>query len=317
MKIVKFGGTALQTPKLVNNVCSILDKEKENMIVVVSAIGRKGFPFATDTLIDSIKEQYFTNKEMDRLLSIGETFSTLFLSNFLNMNSVKSYALSYIECGIEVDEKGNVICLNNEHYLKYFNDYRVLIVPGFIASNINNEVVTMGRGSSDLTAILLAKLFKEKRVVLYKDVDGIYPTLFINLLKINPYSYLSYDEVLSLIKIGYSPVNQKAIEEAKKENIEIEVKNFLLNDFKTIVSNKKSSNKIIGFNVENNLIKVATFYVQEIKKELYDLLKLYHIYVKEDEEGTDYFSFKINSSQILMFRQIMLEKYFFDMKNRK
>lgn len=314
MKIIKFGGTAFQTPKLVNNVLDIIKKEEKPLIVVVSAIGRKGFPFATDTLIESIKEQHLSNKEMDRLLSMGEIYSSLFLSNYLNKNEVKAYSLSYLENGIEVDEKGNLISLNDEYFTKYFKENDVLVVPGFIASDQNKEVVTMGRGTSDFTAVLLGELFKEKKVILYKEVDGIYPTLFVNLLRIKPYTNLSYKEVLSLVDIGYSPVNKKAIEEAQRENIEIEIKNFIENDSKTLISNIESKNKVIGFNVDNNLIKIATFYKEEIKKELFDLLKLYHIYIKEDLEGENFFSFKINTSQILLFRQIMLEKYFLDMK---
>ena len=41
----------------------------------MSAIGRKGFPFATDTLIDSIKESYLSKKEMDRLNSLDTTIN--------------------------------------------------------------------------------------------------------------------------------------------------------------------------------------------------------------------------------------------------
>ena len=314
MKIIKFGGTAFQTPKLVNNVYNIIKKEEKPLIVVVSAIGRKGFPFATDTLMESIKEQYFSNKEMNRLLSMGETYSSLFMSNYLNKNEVKAYSLSYLENGIEVDENGNLISLNDEFYKKYFKENDVLVVPGFIASDKNNEVVTMGRGTSDLTAILLGELFKEKKVTLYKELDGIYPTLFVNLSRIKPYNNLSYKEILALIDIGYFPINKKAIEEAQREKIEIEIKNFIENDNRTLISNIDSKNRVIGFNVDNNLVKVATFYKEEIKKELFDLLKLYHIYIKEDLEGENFFSFKINTSQILLFRQIILEKYFLEMK---
>ena len=50
-------------------------------------------------------------------------------------------------------------------------------------------------------------------------------------------------------------------------------------------------------------------------KELFEILKLSHIYIKEIEEGLSYFSFKINSSQLLLVRQIILKKYFIQMLN--
>ena len=316
MKIIKFGGTAFQTPKLVENVVNLIKKEEKPLIVVVSAIGRKGFPFATDTLIDSIKESYLSKKEMDRLLSLGEIYSTLFLSNSLNKNEIKAYALSYLECGIETNDnhlEGNIISLNDENHLKYFKEYDVLVVPGFIGSTGSKEVITLGRGTSDLTAVELARLHKEKEVILYKEVDGIYPTLFANLNRLKTYDFLSYNQVKALIKIGFNIVNEKAILEAEKDNISIKIKNFTINENETLISLKESKNKVLGFNVDNNVVKVATFFGEEIKKELIEIFKQYHIYVKEEDNEIDYFSFKISNSQLLLIRQILLKTYFFDM----
>lgn len=318
MKVIKFGGTAFQTPKLVDNVCSIIEREEKPLLVVASAIGRKGFPFATDTLIDSIKENYLSDKEMDRLLSLGEIYSTLFLSNALKRRKIKAYAMSYLETGIECNEnysEGNILCIDNENYRVFSEKYDVLVVPGFIGFTKNNEVITLGRGTSDLSCVELARVNKLDEIILYKEVDGIYPTMFINLVKIKPFEFMSYDEVLSLIEIGFSPINKKAILEAKESNIKIIVKNFILNDRKTIISNRKSNNKVIGFNVINNKVIISTFYIEEVEKELFELLKTSHIYIKDVEENGSSFSFKINGSQLLLVRQIILKRYFIDMLN--
>ena len=175
------------------------------------------------------------------------------------------------------------------------------------------EVITLGRGTSDLTAVELAILLKQDMVTLYKEVNGIYPSMHVNLLRIRPHEYLSYDEIISLINIGFEPINYKAIIEAKKTSLKIKVTNFIENNEETIISNQSSKLKVIGFNIENNRILVATLFVDEIKEELFSLLRKQHIYVKEDEEGNDYFSFKINASQTLLVRQIILKKYFYMM----
>ncbi|MBE6143129.1 MAG: hypothetical protein E7177_04005 [Erysipelotrichaceae bacterium] len=318
MKVIKFGGTAFQTPKLVDNVCSIIDKEEKPLIVVASAIGRKGFPFATDTLIDSIKDNYLSNKELDRLLGLGEIYSTLFLVNALKRKKIKAYALSYLETGIECNDNyndGNIVCIDNKNYGLFSEKYDVLVIPGFVGYTNENEIITLGRGTSDLTAVELALVNKLDEVILYKEVDGIYPTLFINLIKIKPFEFLSYDELLALIEIGFSPINKKAVLEAKENNLKIIVKNFILNNKSTTISNQKSNNKVIGFNVDNNKVMIATSYKEEVQKELFEILKLSHIYIKEIEEGLSYFSFKINSSQLLLLRQIILKKYFIHMLN--
>lgn len=316
MKIIKFGGTAFQTPKLLENVCQIIINEEKPLLVVASAIGRRGFPFSTDTLIDSIKENYLSPKEFDRLLGLGETYATLFLSNALLKNHVKAYALSYLENGIGCDEnygEGLILSLNDEKYQRLINEYDVLVTPGFIASTNDKELITLGRGTSDLSAVELAKLFKEKSVILYKDVNGVYPFYSSNILRFAPYEYLSYDEVLALIEIGISPVNKKAILEAKKDEIEIVIRNFIANSFSTIISSKGSERKIIGINFENNVVLIATFYGEKVKEELEKLFKKQHIYIKDEVINYTNFSFKVNGSQVLLVRQIIISNYFKDM----
>ena len=316
MKIIKFGGTAFQTPKLVDNICKIIEREEKPLIVIVSAIGRRGFPFATDTLIESIKENYLSRKEFDRLLSLGEIYSSIFLSNSLNRKGINAYSLSYLELGIECNDnyqEGNIVLVSNENIKVFSKKHDVLVIPGFIGNTKDNEVITLGRGASDLSAIELGRVNKLNEVVLYKDVDGIYPSLFINLGKIKPYEKISYDEVLALINIGFSPINKKAIIEAKKDNIKIIVKNFIVNEIKTTISEQSSNRRIIGFNVDNNKVLVATFEVEKVKEELNQYLKNSHVYIKQEDEGNDFFSFRVNTSQLLLIRQIILKNYFFDM----
>ena len=50
----------------------------------------------------------------------------------------------------------------------------VVVVPGFIASDGLGRVVTLGRGGSDLTTLVLADGLRAERCRLIKDVDGLY-----------------------------------------------------------------------------------------------------------------------------------------------
>lgn len=316
MNIIKFGGGALKTPKLVQNAIGIIKNYKSEVLVVVSAIGRKGFPYATDTLIDSLKEHYLSIKEEDRLLSLGEIYSSIFLSNCLNKEGIKAYACSYLELGFECDDSfnnGNILNVNEDKIKELFKRYRVLIIPGFIGKTKDNEVITLGRGTSDFSATRLAHVFQEKTVYLYKDVDGVYPTMFINMIRMKAYDFLSYDEMLSLIDIDFNIVNKKAIIDAKKNDIEVMIINYLTHFEGTKISSKASGRKIIGFNVQHNEVKIASLKVNEAKEEVDILLKSHHIYAKEEEIFDTYFSLKIVTSQLLLVRQLLLNNYFQDL----
>ena len=48
-----------------------------------------------------------------------------------------------------------------------------LVIPGFIGAAPDGSVTTMGRGGSDLTATLIGRCLRARRVVLWKDVPGI------------------------------------------------------------------------------------------------------------------------------------------------
>jgi hypothetical protein len=60
-------------------------------------------------------------------------------------------------------------------------------------------------------------------------------------------------------------------------------------------------------------MKYSWLDIRANKNELFNKLKEFHIYVKEDEIGPNYFSFKLNASQVLMVRQVLLKHYFNDM----
>lgn len=90
MKILvqKFGGTSVKDEE------SRLSAEKHikhaissgyKVIVVVSAIGRMGDPYATDSLLSLIdgEKSYLDLRERDMLLSVGETISTAVFTNQL------------------------------------------------------------------------------------------------------------------------------------------------------------------------------------------------------------------------------------------
>lgn len=316
MKIIKFGGTSLQTPTLVNNAIEIVRNMNDKVVIILSAIGRKGFPYATDTLVNSLKDKYISNKELDRLLAIGETYSSVFFSNELNKNKIKAYSLSYLELGIKCDNNytlGKVVSLDTKVINQLLDKYDVLVIPGFLGCSDDNEIISLGRGTSDYSALLLADSLKQNEVTLFKDIDGIYPTIQYPLAKLKCYQNLSYDEALALCDINFPVVNKKALITAKEKGIKIIVRNFILNSNQTIISSISSSKKVLGFILFNNQYSLATFNPQEVMNELDEKFKKSHIFIKNYVINKQCLSFLISSSQALLIRTIILKLFFNDM----
>lgn len=297
----------------INNTLSIITSSKKPLIVIVSAIGRKGFPFATDTLIDSIGENKLSNKEYDRLISLGEIYSSVFLSNICRKRGINSYAVSYLEIGLECNEefgKGRVDLLSNEQLNKLLLEHDVLILPGFIGATKYNEVITFGRNTSDYSAILIACMYKERQVYIYKDVDGVYPTSINSLNnKLEPYSNLSYEEMIALCDIGFKVVNRKAIEEARNNNIKINIINHVTRKEGTEISQIEANRKMLGFNIVGDEILVASLNPKEIESEISILFKTQHIFIKESNICNRMLRYKLNINQLMIVKQLFFNYF--------
>src|SRR5699024_5807585 len=111
--IQKFGGTSVQTEEnrkhVIKQIQGALNKEYK-LVVVVSAIGRSPDPYATDTLLDMVdypNSSDDTKRELDMLMSCGETISSVVLSNELQNEGISATALTGAQAGLITNDDYN------------------------------------------------------------------------------------------------------------------------------------------------------------------------------------------------------------------
>src|SRR5699024_2686812 len=111
--IQKFGGTSVQTKEnrehVIKQIKGALDKQYK-LVVVVSAIGRSPDPYATDTLlkmVDYPNTSDHTKRELDMLMSCGETISSVVLSNELQNKGIAATALTGAQAGLITNDDYN------------------------------------------------------------------------------------------------------------------------------------------------------------------------------------------------------------------
>lgn len=106
-------------------------------------------------------------------------------------------------------------------------EHIVPVVTGYVGHAEDGCVTTLGRGGSDLTATLIASLVRADKVILWKDVIG----LFDKDPKTNPTAQIlkatDYDTAIDLAKAGAKILHPEAIEPVKKANIPVQIKSFL------------------------------------------------------------------------------------------
>lgn len=231
--IQKFGGTSLQTDesrkKVVKRVIEQYKKSKE-LIVVVSAIGRNGDPYATDTLINFINEKTnkISNNDLDLLMSCGEVISAVVLSAMLNDEGINSKAVTAHSAGIITDNNygsASILSVDTVKLKKMIKEGIVPVVTGFQGVTVDGNVTTLGRGGSDTTASILGASLQADSIDIYSDVNGLMtadPKLCKDAKLIKE---ISYNEVFQLAENGAKVIHPKAVSIAKEANTKINLKN--------------------------------------------------------------------------------------------
>ena len=251
MRIVvqKFGGTSVSTKERRLLVLEkILEAKKNgyNPVVVVSAMGRKGEAYATDTLLSLVDKNFRENnlQASDLLMSCGEIISTVVLSNELNKISVDAVPLLGGQAGIITDDNfsnASVIKIDTKRLLNILSEGRIPVVAGFQGLTEDGYITTLGRGGSDVTACLLGSALNSSKIEIYTDVDGIMtadPRIVKNASLIKE---ISYNEVFEFAHQGAKVIHPRAVEIAAKSNIPLVVKNTLNHCSGTIISKEISS----------------------------------------------------------------------------
>ena len=270
MKIViqKFGGTSVSTEdrrrKVVSKVREAL-KNGFSPVVVVSAMGRRGDPYSTDTLLSLVDINFKRNnlQATDMLMCCGELISSVIMSNLLINEGIEAIPLTGGQAGIITNEnfsEAEPIYTNVKYILKLIELGKVPVVTGFQGVTEEGYFTTLGRGGSDTSACILGEALKAEKIEIYTDVDGIMtadPRIVKDATLI---SSISYNEIFQLADQGAKVIHPRAVDCARKANIPILIKNTMNNCKGTLINSNgnQNTNKIIsGITHLNNRTQVT------------------------------------------------------------
>ncbi len=305
MLVFKFGGASVKTAEAVKNVGKIVESYPDNIIIVISAMGKstndleviaqkyyqteyndfdtnvqlfsdtsrgefdspldnanglwdafeklRAFHFRiVNQLIPNPKNKIFAainrifdsllirlrqapsldfNFEYDQIVAYGEILSTKIISLYLNEIGLKNEWFDirkHLKTNAE-HRDAEVDWKLSEKLLReniQFNDSRLIITQGFIGSTLNNQTTTLGREGSDYTAAILSHIFDAEKMIVWKDVTGIFnadPKLFDDACKID---FLSYEEAVELAYYGAKVIHPKTIKPLHNKQIPLFVNSF-------------------------------------------------------------------------------------------
>src|SRR5919204_803797 len=213
--VQKYGGSSLATADRIQAAARRVARTASAgrpVIVVVSAMGD-----TTDNLIELAYQVTARpdNRELDLLLSTGETVSATLMAMALHDLQQPAVSLTGAQAGIRstrVFSSARITDIHPERISTELRHGKVVIVTGFQGVTEDQDITTLGRGGSDTTAVALACALDAERCEIYTDVEGIYtadPRVVPNARKV---AEIGYEEMLELAQLGARVMHPRAVE---------------------------------------------------------------------------------------------------------
>jgi aspartate kinase len=225
--VVKFGGSVLTGAGAYRRAARFLHARlqaapSERYVAVVSA--QEG---VTDELERAARDivRAPSSRSLDLLWSTGEIRSVALLTLHLEALGVSAAALNVAETGLRLN--GGVesrAALEAGRLRAALAGHRAAVVPGFLGTNADGTIMTLGRGGSDLTAVVLAAELGAARCELVKDVPGYFSADPHRDAAARHLPALTSSEALEMADRGCDLVQRHAIEAAARVGLPLFVR---------------------------------------------------------------------------------------------
>ncbi|HLS71992.1 MAG TPA: aspartate kinase [Chitinophagaceae bacterium] len=208
-----------------------------------------------DQYFNIIKEKasnYSVGKEdflYDQIVSFGEIMATEIFANYLNS---EGESIEWVDIRplfitnsafrhADLLEKQSTEKIQ-EYFKPLIDSGKIILTQGFIGSDTEGNITTLGREGSDYTASFIAAALDASSLTIWKDVPGFLnadPKCFSPTVKIDT---ISFHEIIELAFYGAKIIHPKTIKPIQNKNIPLYVKSFLEPESSgTQVRNTKSS----------------------------------------------------------------------------
>ncbi|MCL6521008.1 MAG: aspartate kinase [Firmicutes bacterium] len=231
--VQKFGGTSVSDGErrahVVRRIRAALAAGFQP-VIVVSAMGRRGDPYATDTLLDQVRsvEPEPDAREEDLMISCGEVISAVLLSATLRREGVgRPLTLTGGQSGILTDDHfgdARILRVDPAPLHRRLEQGLLPVVTGFQGVTESGEVTTLGRGGSDTTAAALGVALRAEEVEIYSDVEGVMTADPRIVPDARTLRVLTYEEVLQMADLGSRIVHPRAVELAMQGNVPLRIR---------------------------------------------------------------------------------------------
>ncbi len=258
--VQKYGGSSLATAERIRAAAQRIARVARAgrpVVVVVSAMGD-----TTDELIQlaySVAERP-DERELDLLLSTGETVSATLMAMALHALGEPAVSLTAIQAGIRstpVFTRARITDVQPDRIQAELRASKVVIVTGFQGVTDEQDITTLGRGGSDTTAVALACALDAARCEIYTDVEGVYtadPRIVGRARKLRE---IGYEEMLEMAQLGAKVMHPRAVELGELYDMPILVASSFKDSPGTLIHRVPLTGDAMGMEIRKNVRGIA------------------------------------------------------------
>jgi aspartate kinase len=227
LSVLKIGGSVLRDAASYAATARFLqsrlaERDDEKLVVIVSAQHGQ-----TDTLLDEARAVAAEPDAaaLDLLWSTGELRSVALLSLHLQAQGVAAIPFNVHQTGlVACPDRIAGTTVRPLRLLAALASSRIVIVPGFLGVSPGGTITSLGRGGSDLSAVLHAAAVRADACELLKDVPGYFTADPHRDAGARPIHDLTIAEALVMADAGCDLVQRAALAAAAAAHLHIVIR---------------------------------------------------------------------------------------------
>lgn len=253
--VQKFGGTSVSTAECRMQVADHVQRARGEgcqIVIVVSAMGRRGDPYATDTLLDLLRGDGgpVDGRDYDMIFMCGEIISATVMAHILKREGIPAVGLTGAQALIYTDDshgEAEIVEIDTARVQAHLERGEVPVITGCQGViRDTRDHTTLGRGGSDTSAVALGVALNASRVEIYTDVEGVARVD----PRIVPEAHLlervSYDKMQEMARYGAQVVHHRAVRTGQQGGVPIVVRSTFSTAHGTMVADVQDEFSIVG-----------------------------------------------------------------------
>ncbi|MDI7740547.1 aspartate kinase [Lysinibacillus fusiformis] len=275
--VVKIDSSTLSTPEKIELLADRLIEQKKAGHKIVAVVP------PLENLEDKLLQyaQILTDNPSIRELYALDALNTQAASSLLAISiekkGVQAVSLNGWQAGIEVVQSNHNVLIEGvqqEYIVEHLTNDTIVIVAGSQGINRNRDILLMGEGGPETTAVAIGAAIDAAQVEILTDRDGIYTADSTVVQQARKLKQMTYDEMLELANLGSSSIHPRAVELAKIVEIPLVVRSSSDNCEGTLIKGEVDMEKnliVRGVAYEADIIRLTVGYDSYEQSSLADI----------------------------------------------